>query len=1505
MANVSTSGFNMAQTNGGSFIQRDDLMPSSQPAFFSSLLERGKKRQNVLNAEPGPAEIPSLQLGIGGLRSLAQGISRHDRDELQGRIVEKKGLSSLAASGIPPSVVRSKLAALDSQAPARATSRNNESFEPDTQRFLRQIQQRGKDAIAADSFARVRNEFNSFLEDKIALSWEEQRDKMFEKLGLGSTNSDKPANDFSKTKSGFGATSTLGPRSSVFGRSGLKKSVIGTPATDIMGMHGFGETAVRRADAYPLNIRALRQKMGRFASVVRTLNGARMQEKSLPLLHEFRDIEQSSNDTPRQLVDAYDALIKIVGERPSSDDIGPHHLDLARDYLNDVGGSEASINVRQRIVDGSRAFLEERFRAQLNEIVASDPREAQIGGIPSVTNKVRAYVRLRNARKDLAPDNTELQMVGQDHCWVLIFYLLRAGFVDEAADYVTTNVGFRSMDQKFAAYMTAYARGRQLPRDLQQKLHTEYQQRVRNAPEIDPYRMACYKIIGRCDPSHRRFDGITQGIEDWIWLQFVFAREDHRYEEPAGDSFYLQDIRKDFLDIGQRLFSDNDENYAVYFLMQVLGGMFEQAVSYLKRFEPVSAVHFAIGLEYYGLLRVANFYTSNDILSFTTSDLPQINFASIVTQYTRDFRTGDAEAAVDYFSLLCLNVDTLGEVGASQVAVCHEALREFILESREFTKLLGDIRPDGTRIKGAIEQRSRLFGVDDNAEFFKTVTLQAAAVASDKGLVADAARLYHLAEEYDIVMSLLSQSLSDVIASDAPISAPVVSQDSKDAEFPSAEPVILASNLMKLYDGNAMYYTKIRQENLRSCILLLNAIDAKRMMDKSLWSKALDMINDLQILPLTAEGSVSYIKGAVQAFSSLPLVVSRIVGQLIMWSIHCIAKERERLQQNLFENDMRHTLFDQYLAMAKDLMTFAGMCLSYAACPPPPTPNLGPTGVDFAIGGAMKWPKHGRGACLHDKAPRFHASDVINAVRNSKPASSHALHEYPQEPASFALESPVINTTANMTSLLDLPAEVLGLILAETTPAAFIQIAYSCSALLMLAANDCLLLLYHLRQIPEVIDSEWDNLDASRLFRLLCRKALLSLVPGFQVEEREFTFDNGMFNAHISKFFERNGILSLALASKTSDRVTVYDLGADQPRLLRMLDAPCDARTSVHALLWTTGSALGDLSHHPLGKDYRQLSMAVAGDGTIAISWQNLDDVFGTYVARYTDANSHNDGRQRLGNPVLGPFTELRFNDNDTQLLYWRAASAIYEYYQQLDSSGIYPGRRLSKNRSAATYLEMELVRSATKIATPFFCTHSQRQTNFMVANCHWKYLALGTIERHQTYGTTAVLVRAEARCRSQNCNHTPNLDRGRRLPHWQCVAELEGYNDVAHLGPVKSISYAHSGRRLAFASGSAICVWSLIPTTLIEGPQEQGRDYRCHNLRSGIVCLKPDVIELSQEIMQHKFSGDDKLLVLTAKGIMCLKLGSLVKSHARTPLELPCEYGNLVDKSTIANIGY
>ena len=419
---------------------------------------------------------------------------------------------------------------------------------------------------------------------------------------------------------------------------------------------------------------------------------------------------------------------------------------------------------------------------------------------------------------------------------------------------------------------------------MQDRVNAEYQQRSRIAPDnsLDPYRMACYKIVGRCELSKRTIEGISQGSEDWIWLQFSLAREVNRAEEIAGDVFGLEEVRDTIKEIGQRYFSKGAEGvggYGVYFFLQILGGMFEQAVAYLYGYSYVAAVHFAIALDFYGLLRVSDFSVSEtelresqevklksnllanlELVTFNTKELPQISFGRMLGYYTRDFRSGNAEAAVDYLAMICLNADLPGAAGESQSSLCHEALRELVLETREFAQLLGDIYSDGTRIKGAIEQRLKLIGLADQEEFLRTVTIQAASVADDNGRTTDAVLLYHLAEDYDNVIIIINRALSEAIAIEIGQEAfrlqPLKPRTSSNTGATQSQqlftgsslsltsvddPAILARNMISLYNANALYYQKIRPANRDACGILLRLSEAKTKVSAGQWAEALDV----------------------------------------------------------------------------------------------------------------------------------------------------------------------------------------------------------------------------------------------------------------------------------------------------------------------------------------------------------------------------------------------------------------------------------------------------------------------------------------------------------------------------------------------------------------------------------------------------------------------------------------------------------------------------------------
>ncbi|KLU89713.1 nucleoporin NIC96 [Magnaporthiopsis poae ATCC 64411] len=893
--NNNSSNNNNASTNNP---------PIAQPgaALFDSILAKAKKQAD---GGDGIGELPSLQLGLSDLQQRLRKLGP------RGAPLDGRAHYLLAGSGVDPGAAVKDLGAFAARAGGRADGGRTPAGagavgggEVDVDAYLSNLQSRTTLSMIADGLERSVRDFDSFLEENVTMEWEEQRKRIYEHFGikpredsqkLGQSAAGGPGREatggFGRSKrsrnaGAAGAPGTPargGAKQSAFGRTGLLRSVIGSPSR--IGPHGSQFVDVEMVSQngslgglVPMDERFLDEKQRRFIHKIHVLNDSRMMKLPYPILHEFAEVTARSGDVyAPKLVEAYKAMVEVVGEDPDADPATPgataKERQFAQSYIHAQPRSQEAVDLRRRILAGANRYLEKQALEDVENTIAKAPLEANLGGRPDIVSKIRAYIRVLAAKKNLVPDNVELQQVQGEYVWAIVFYLLRTGHVSEAATYVNDNQSqFRSIDRTFSGYINSYAASedRRLKRPMQERCANEYQQRVRNAPEgsIDPYRMACYKIVGRCELANRGFENLKTGVEDWIWLQFNLAREGDRASELASESYGLAELQSSIQEIGSKHFAPkgsaeeaNSGSFAMFFFLQVLCGMYEAAIAYLYAYSRTDAVHFAIALEYYGLLRPADaMSTANELKSFNTRGLMQINFAPLVGLYTQDFRAADVAAAVDYIVLICLNMDNAAnEADRQQAALCHEALRALVLETREFSKLIGDIRPDGRRIRGMIEERGRLVALEDEDEFLRAISLEAARAAEESGRTTTRAA-HHLAGDYDASSGSVLLQMSEI----------------KD--------LIKAKN----------------------------------------WPEAVDKIRNIQILPLDANGDPSIIRSYASVFAGLSQPVAANVPNLVMWTTECCTRHRERLAAGHFTGNesTARALYDKLKQMTVDLTTY-------------------------------------------------------------------------------------------------------------------------------------------------------------------------------------------------------------------------------------------------------------------------------------------------------------------------------------------------------------------------------------------------------------------------------------------------------------------------------------------------------------------------------------------------------------------------------------------------------
>jgi len=964
--------------------QQQQTQPSvgdRAPAYFDALLAMTKKQANGASND-----MPNLHLGLGDLRQQLKKLGGSKQEKFG----DERAHYVLAASGIDLGAAAKDLGSLSGHAGKSLPPDNLADVDVET--YLSNLQTKTTLGMIQDGLERSARDFDLFLEENMATEWEAQRKRIYDHFGI--KQREIPVRETAapgrEAQAGFGrsrrgksqqpGTPAKSVKNSVLGNSNLQRSVIGTPSR--IGTHQPEFSDVERpteprqlGGVVSTDDRALRERQSKLAEKVRSLNTARVFQRPYPILSEFADVAGKSHDPHAPHVSrAYRAVIEIVGEKPDAETTLNNSTAGARQfmamYMDESKSSASSLDMRKKILAGANKFLEKEFVAEMEALIAKHPHEANLGGRPDIVSKIRAYIRLRSARRDLVPDNTELQVASGEYLWAVVFYLLRSGHVKDAAEYVNLNINaFRGIDRAFSIYLNGYASSpdKRLKGQHQTRCANEYAQRSRNAPDgsIDPFRLACYKILGRCEVNNRSFEGLNTDINDWIWLQFNLARESDRAVELANELYGLEELQVSVREIGAKHFpktpggDDNNGSFGMFFFLLVLSGMFEEAISYLYPFNYVDSVHFGIALEYYGLLRPSDPLTSeNELRSTSSKGSPQINFGRMVGYYTRDFRAADVESAVDYLTLICLNGDLPGEAGRRHASLCHEALRELILETREFSRLIGDIRPDGHRIRGAIEQRAALIGLVEEDEFIHTVTLQAASFAAETGRTTDAVLLYHLAGEYDTVVHIVSRALSEAIAleigEDPMVLMPVKPRaaDNQQVQPGSSlslaaidDPVELARTMMTMYDQDAMFHRKIQEENKVACRVLLELSTIKSLVERKQWAPCLDVslllpfqsfpkngtnilprqkIRNLDILPLNARGEPSRIRNYASRFTSLAQSVAINVPPLIMWTIHCCMRQREELQSGQFSGNegTRQMMVDQLRQMVIDLTTY-------------------------------------------------------------------------------------------------------------------------------------------------------------------------------------------------------------------------------------------------------------------------------------------------------------------------------------------------------------------------------------------------------------------------------------------------------------------------------------------------------------------------------------------------------------------------------------------------------
>ena len=140
------------------------------------------------------------------------------------------------------------------------------------------------------------------------------------------------------------------------------------------------------------------------------------------------------------------------------------------------------------------------------------------------------------------------QLINGKALWALLFYLVRTGHLKDALlvaieseaalnrheELFTTflkswveSADRRCGDPRFYSQFTSHLFSSSLPTNLRDRLLANYNSHILHAPNVDPFKLALFKLIGRIDPHRRQVPMAIQNTEDWIWFQLAMVCVEH------------------------------------------------------------------------------------------------------------------------------------------------------------------------------------------------------------------------------------------------------------------------------------------------------------------------------------------------------------------------------------------------------------------------------------------------------------------------------------------------------------------------------------------------------------------------------------------------------------------------------------------------------------------------------------------------------------------------------------------------------------------------------------------------------------------------------------------------------------------------------------------------------------------------------------------------------------------------------------------------------------------
>nr|ODN86462.1 nuclear pore complex protein Nup93 [Cryptococcus depauperatus CBS 7841] len=682
----------------------------------------------------------------------------------------------------------------------------------------------------------------------------------------------------------------------------------------------------------------MHSKMVRYEKIISELNAKRVAQEPYELCLSL--MESTKNDHQQPLLwQSFNLLGQLVYE-PSlretvftvSSENQPsvaepiQERQYAAAYLDDYKSHNA-VMLRGRLISGGLKYLEKDFEKHVDEVILRHPKEAALGGVPSIRNKIRAFVNVV-LRSQESREAYKVETVNGSFVWAQAYYLVRCGHTDQALDLIAENQSHLSRDDwSFPGCfkLASQSPERRLSKSQKDQLYNDFNAHIRNNPTVDHYKAALYKIVGRFE-LNRKSAKVAATTEDWMWLQLNLLRENKEGDAPQ-EQYDLADLAKLLDKYGSDKFDAGGTKPLTWFNLLLFTAQFEKAVAYLyaKPHMRTDAVHFAIALAYYGLLRVPSRTEVTELLSISEPNgVASLHFSRLIKQYVAPFHELEPETALRYAYLVMLNSDAPPPVGPKQRQLSLDLVRDIVLSSRAWSKLLGSVRVDGSKEMGVVEKDLKLLKLDDEKDYLRQVVLAAAERSFVDASLADSIELFHLAGAYDKVIETVNRTLGHSLGQSSHPSLPTdAAQVGLSGAFGGAHDLYeLAQKVHAVYEKDWRKKNSVESKNWHTLETLLTLKLGMSQFAADRPDLALETFKRTDLLPLDHDATT--VMRYAQPFREIldQPVISNL-DDVIVTTMKCLHLLSQQLKQSPYGDPGRMEQLQLYKHQAQCLIQFA------------------------------------------------------------------------------------------------------------------------------------------------------------------------------------------------------------------------------------------------------------------------------------------------------------------------------------------------------------------------------------------------------------------------------------------------------------------------------------------------------------------------------------------------------------------------------------------------------